>query len=156
MKMTIGARASVMGIMVLAVAMGGVTTQSDAQVAGTTKVGVAVAELDIVAKGWSAKKHILGEPIFNEQGNRVGTVQDLIVSPQKAISYAIVGTGGFIGLPKHDVAIPVSQFEEKGGKFILAGATKETIKALPQFQYAQNVKPFLRDMSGNGNAKQSQ
>jgi len=107
-----------------------------AQVAGTTTIGVAVAELDIVAKGWSAKKHILGEPVFNEKGEKVGTIHDLIVAPDRAVSYAIVGTGGFVGLAKHHVAIPVSQFQDKDGKFILAGATKAAIKALPEFEYA--------------------
>lgn len=118
----------------------GSSTYVGAQIAGTTTIGVAVAELDIVAKGWSAKKHILGEPVFNEKGEKVGKIDDLIVAPDKAVSYAIVGTGGFAGLAKHDVAIPVSQFQEKDGKFILAGATKAAIKALPVFEYAKAGK----------------
>jgi sporulation protein YlmC with PRC-barrel domain len=116
------------------------STYVAAQVAGTTTIGVAVAEVDIVAKGWSAKKHILGEPVFNEKSEKVGKIHDLIVAPDKSVSYAIVRTGTFAGLPKHDVAIPVSQFQEKDGKFILAGATKAAIKALPPFEYAKAGK----------------
>jgi len=55
----------------------------------------------------------------------------------KAVSYAIVGTGGFLGLAKHDVAIPVSQFKLVDKKLVLPGATKEALKAIPEFQYAQ-------------------
>lgn len=40
-------------------------------------------------------------------------------APDKSVSYAIVGAGGFAGTGKHDVAIPVNQFKEEGGKFIL-------------------------------------
>jgi hypothetical protein len=36
------------------------------------------------------------------------------------------------------VAIPVAQFKEEGGKFILHGATKETIKAMPEFEYEKS------------------
>ena len=54
----------------------------------------------------------------------------------KAVSYAIVGAGGFLGVDRHDVAIPVNQFTQKDGKFVLAGATKDAIKAIPQFEYA--------------------
>ena len=39
--------------------------------------------------------------------------------------------------PRHDVAIPVGQLQEKDGKYILPGATKEAIKALPKFEYAK-------------------
>jgi hypothetical protein len=36
-----------------------------AQVAGSTRLGVAVEELRTVALGWSAKKQILGQPVYN-------------------------------------------------------------------------------------------
>ena len=53
------------------------------------------------------------------------------------MSYVIVGAGGFVGLGKHDVAIPVNQLQEQDGKYVLSGATKEAIKALPKFEYAK-------------------
>jgi hypothetical protein len=39
----------------------GVGGEIDAQVAGSTTVGVTVEELKVVALGWSAKKKILGK-----------------------------------------------------------------------------------------------
>jgi sporulation protein YlmC with PRC-barrel domain len=110
---------------------------SHAQVAGTTLLGVTVTELQEVTKGWSVKRTILGQPVYNDNKERVGTVDDLIVTPEKAISYAIVNAGGFLGLAKHNVAIPVSQFKLVDNKLVLRGATKEALKASPEFQYAQ-------------------
>ena len=110
---------------------------SHAQVAGTTLLGVTVTELQEVAKGWSVKHTILGQPVYNDNKERVGTVDDLIVTPEKAISYAIVNAGGFLGLAKHNVAIPVSQLKLIDNKLVLPGATKEALKASPEFQYAQ-------------------
>jgi sporulation protein YlmC with PRC-barrel domain len=109
-----------------------------AQIAGSTLLGVAAAELRDVATGWSAKRQVLGQPVFNEKSEKVGTIDDVIVSPTKAISYAIVGAGGFLGVAKHDVAIPVNQFSQADGKLVLAGATKDAIKAMPPFEYAPN------------------
>ena len=43
----------------------------------------------------------------------------------------------FLGLAKHDVAIPVSQFKLVDKKLVLPSATKEALKAIPEFQYAQ-------------------
>ena len=112
-------------------------TISHAQVAGSTLLGVSVAELQAVVKGWSVKRTVLGQAVYNDKDEKVGSVDDIIITPDKAVSYAIVGTGGFLGLAKHDVAIPVSQFKLVDKKLVLPGATKEALKAIPEFQYAQ-------------------
>lgn len=110
---------------------------SRAQVAGSTLVGVSVAEMRDVTSGWSAKHKILGQPVFNDKDERVGSIDDIIVAPDKAVSYAIINAGGFTGLTKHDVAIPVSQLKLVDNKLVLAGATKEALKASPPFEYAR-------------------
>jgi sporulation protein YlmC with PRC-barrel domain len=107
-----------------------------AQVAGSTLIGVAAAEMRDVTLGWSAKRQILGKAVYNDKNQRIGTVDDIIVSPEKAVSYAIIGAGGFLGVDRHDVAIPVSQIKLKAGKFMLPGATKEALEAAPTFEYA--------------------
>ena len=105
---------------------------------GVTKDALkARPELSEVANGWSVKRSILGQPVYNEKEERVGSVDDIIVTPDKAVSYAIVNAGGFLGLMKHNVAIPVYQFKLVDKKLVLPGATKETLKASPEFQYAQ-------------------
>jgi PRC-barrel domain. len=111
-------------------------SSSSAQVAGKTTVGIAVAQVDVVASGWSAKKQILGKLIYNEDNEQVGRIDDLIVAPDQAVSFVIVGAGGFVGLKRHQVAIPVEQLSVRGGDFVLLGATKAAIKRLPNFEYA--------------------
>jgi hypothetical protein len=111
-------------------------TIAHAQVAGSTLIGVSAAEMRDVSMGWSTKRTILGQPVFNDKDERVGSIDDIIIAPDKAVSYAIVNAGGFIGLTKHDVAIPVSQLKLVDHKLVLAGATKEALKASPPFQYA--------------------
>ena len=106
------------------------------QIVGSTQLGAAVAELRDVTTGWSVKRHVLGRTVYNDSGNAVGKVDDIIVTPDKAASYAIIGAGGFLGVGRHDVAIPVSQLKETDGKFVLAGATKDALKAIPPFEYA--------------------
>jgi sporulation protein YlmC with PRC-barrel domain len=116
------------------------TAPAWAQVAGaTTTVGVSVVESTQVAMGWSVKKTLLGKIIYNEAGLKVGKVQDLIIAPDKNLTYVIVGAGGFIGIGRHDVAIPVTQIQDRAGKLVMPGATKDTIKAMPQFDYANDT-----------------
>ena len=121
--------ASVMWTLVGSTALG--------QVAGSTTLGVTVEEQKVLAVGWSAKKHIVDKAVYNNSGEKIGEVEDLIITPDKALSYAIVGTGGFLGIDRHDVAIPIGQLKLQGDKLMLPGATKEGLKALPQFEYAK-------------------
>jgi len=53
------------------------------------------------------------------------------------VSYAIVGVGGFLGMGERDVAVPVSRFKQQMGKIVLKGATKDALKAAPEFKYAK-------------------
>ena len=109
---------------------------SHAQVAGSTLIGVSVTEMRDVSAGWSAKRQILGQPIFNDKDERVGSIDDIIIAPDKAVSYAVINAGGFTGLTKHNVAVPVSKLKLADKKLVLAGATKEALKASPPFEYA--------------------
>ena len=108
---------------------------AQAQVAGTTTIGDSVIEIKAVVLGWSARKQVIGHDVYNEDNEKVGKVDDLIITPDNAVSFAIVGTGGFIGVKRHHVAIPVSLLTPRSGDFLLPGATKEVIKKLPAFEY---------------------
>ena len=108
-----------------------------AQVAGaTTTVEATVTESMQLATGWSVKKTLIGKSIYNDAGVKVGKVEDLIISPENNVSFVIVGAGGFVGIGRHDVAVPVTQIKAQAGKLVMATATKDSVKAMPAFTYA--------------------
>lgn len=119
---------------------------SVAQVAGGATLGVTVEQQELVINGWSVKKTILGKHVYNEKGDEVGTIDDIIIAPEGAVSYAIIGAGRFLHVARHDVAIPVQQIDVNDeGKFVLAGATRDALKQLPVFEYAKvKSKPMPR------------
>jgi len=107
-------------------------------IAGGSTIGVSVSVIQDLAYGWSVKKQALGESVFNDQNQKIGKIEDIIVAPNKSVSFAIVSTGGFLGMNKHDVAIPMDQFKRPtDGKIVLSGATKDTLKGMPEFEYAK-------------------
>jgi PRC-barrel domain len=108
-----------------------------AGVVGSATLGVSVEELKAVALGWSAKKQVMDKDVYNDSNEKVGKVEDLIIAPDKAVSYVILGVGGFLGLDRKDVAIPAGQLKIEDGKLMLPGATKDALKALPTFEYAK-------------------
>jgi sporulation protein YlmC with PRC-barrel domain len=108
-----------------------------AQVAGGATLGVTVEEMKVVLLGWSARNKLLGADVYNDKGEKIGKIDDIIVSPNRTVSHAIIGVGGFLGLiGRHEVAIPMDQIKFVGNRFVIAGATKAALKAMPEFQYA--------------------
>lgn len=103
---------------------------AQAQAVGATKEQAITA-----AKGWSISKDIMKKDVFTEDKEKLGSIEDIIVTPSEGLSYAVVSTGGFLGMGKHDIVVPLSQFKVVDSRFILPGATKETIKAMPEFTH---------------------
>jgi sporulation protein YlmC with PRC-barrel domain len=108
-----------------------------AQVAGEATLGVTVEELKLVVLGWSAKHQLIDHAVYNDKKEKIGEINDIVVSPKKTASWAILGVGGFLGVGEHNVAIPMDQLTASGDTFILKGATKEALKAMPEFHYAK-------------------
>jgi hypothetical protein len=111
-------------------------------VAGKAPLGVAVVEMDAVVHGWSAKKDLLDKAVMNDQKEKIGKIEDLIVSRSTdaklpIASFAIIGIGGFLGIGTNDVAIPMEQIKLQDKQLVLPGATKAALKALPRFEYAR-------------------
>ena len=127
----------VIGIMVISGLAIASSAMVHAQVAGSTLLAVSVTEAREVAAGWSAKRQILGHAVFNDSNEKIGVVDDIIIAPDKSVTYAIVGAGGFLGVARHNVAIRVSQLKVDGDKLVLPGATKEALKEAPEFEYAR-------------------
>jgi sporulation protein YlmC with PRC-barrel domain len=107
----------------------------EAPVAGTIPLGVAVAKAELVAKGWRATR-LLGEPVYNDRNEKIGEIEDFVISPDGKVSLAIIEVGGFLDLGEHRVAIPVEQFQQVYPRLVLPGADKNALKKLPEFHYA--------------------
>ncbi|SEJ57404.1 PRC-barrel domain-containing protein [Paraburkholderia diazotrophica] len=136
-------------VLIAASTVGVFSGQASAQVAGAQTIGVSVEQESIIINGWSAKKSLLGKPIYNEQGQKVGVLHDIIISPDNAASFAVVAAHQFLGVSQHDVAIPMSQLDYTGGKLVWAGATKDAVKSIPAFQYSKvRATPMARKEYG--------
>ena len=115
-------------------------TTAPVAVAGTSTLGVAVVEMDAVIGGWSVQKDILKKSVYNEKKEKIGTISDIVISPNPdaklpSTSFAIIGVGGFLGMGKHDVVVPMEQIKLQDKNLVLAGATKDALKAMPKFEY---------------------
>ena len=106
-----------------------------APVAARAVLGVTIAETQLIATGYRASK-LLHQDVYNDKGEKIGKVDDLVLSSDGTLSTAVVNVGGFLGVGKHLVAIPVRQFAHIAPRAVLPNASKDELKALPKFEYA--------------------
>lgn len=103
----------------------------------TTKQTIVLTEVDpvVLATGWRATD-ILGADIYNDAGEKIGKLEDMIITSSETVPYAVVSVGGFLGMDAHHVVVAASALELIDTKLTLHGATKESLKALPNFTFA--------------------
>lgn len=87
--------------------------------------------------GLSAKTNFIGKAVYNEADEKVGDINDVILSDQGQATHLIVGAGGFLGMGEHSVAIPFDKISGSGDKLMLQGYTKEQLKSLPKYELMQ-------------------
>ncbi len=88
-----------------------------------------------LATGYRVTK-MVGSPVVNESNQTVGTIDDLIVTPGDRVPFAVLSVGGFLGVGTKYVVVPYSALEVHDKQMLLRGATKDSLKSLPEFKYS--------------------
>ena len=88
-----------------------------------------------VATGYRTSK-VVGSTVVNEANETVGTIDDLIVTPNEKVPFAVLSVGGFLGMGSKYVVVPFSSLVVQDKKMVLPGATKDSLKGLPEFKYS--------------------
>lgn len=98
---------------------------------------VQLVKVDVVklSTGYRASK-VIGSSVVNEAGDTVGKIDDIIVGADGKAPFVVLSVGGFLGVGDKLVALPYEQMRTNGKKIVLPGATKDSLKSLPQFKYA--------------------
>ena len=119
------------GAVVVAASLSGpALSQGTPQTAAIMKV-----DPQTLATGYRTSK-VAGSTVFNEANENVGIIDDLIVTPSEKVPFAVLSVGGFLGMGTKYVVVPYSALQVRDKKMVLPGATKESLKALPEFKYA--------------------
>src|ERR1700720_2628446 len=114
---------------------------------------------------WRASK-VIGINVYNDNNEKIGDIQELIIDKSGKVDNVVLGVGGFLGMGEHYVAVPMEKLrwvnepvrtsstaptdKSTGGEAKRANrsadekwypdhavfnATKDQLKAMPQFKY---------------------
>jgi len=115
---------------------------------------------------WRSSK-LIGVNVYNDNNDKIGDIQELIVDKSGKVENVVLGVGGFLGMGEHYVAVPMEKLkwvnepvrtssttaptdkstvgannrparatdEKWYPDHAVFNATKDQLKAMPQFKY---------------------
>ena len=120
---------------------GGQTTGQSATTTSGSQQQMSTGELIVPAdrlngaQVMSANDYI-GKTVYDQGGNNIGDVNDLIISSDGKIQAVILGVGGFLGIGEKDVAVNTSAIQmvqDGSNSRLVVQATKEALNNAPSY-----------------------
>jgi hypothetical protein len=97
------------------------------------------AYLATAPDGWlsigSAPNDYVGKDVYNRAADRLGTVKDVLVTPDGKMAAAVINVGRYLGIGDKDIAVPISalQHQSDGDHRIIIDASRDALQAAPAF-----------------------
>jgi sporulation protein YlmC with PRC-barrel domain len=85
---------------------------------------------------------LIGKDVRNLQDEEIGTIDDLLIKEDGTVGAAVLSVGGFLGMGARLVAVPYDELQvRKEEDDVMYPATREQLKAVPEFKYEQEGRP---------------
>jgi sporulation protein YlmC with PRC-barrel domain len=108
-----------------------------------TRAGEPAAEQPVGTAGRDADaghivsmSRIIGMDVRNQQGERLGQIDDIALNPDGSIAYAVVAHGGFLGMGHNYVAVPWDRMTfDRQQERITLDVTQQQLENARSFEY---------------------
>lgn len=85
---------------------------------------------------------LIGSSVYNDRDEKIGKVDDVVLGKDNKADAVILSVGGFLGMGSKLIAVPYGSLRlgdtkhaSSDNKVVMAGATKDSLRALPNFNY---------------------
>jgi len=86
--------------------------------------------------------------VYDKSDHKIGQIRDVLMTEDGKVTAFVIGAGGFLGMGRHDVLVPVSavQATKKNDKtYLVMDADKDALKAAPGFKYDRTPATWVRE-----------
>jgi len=119
-----------------------VTSAIAQQSSGSSKVLGSVPSQSVTVTDWYKQS------VYDPSNNKIGDVNDVLLSADGRVSALIVGVGGFLGMGEKDVAVPFNAIKHttRDNKvYLTMDATKDELKSAPGLRYDRSTTTWIPD-----------
>lgn len=94
---------------------------------------------DVIHADGHLASNIIGQTVYSGSGDdaeNIGSVNDLVITPEGDIEALVVGVGGFLGIGQKNVALEydlVEWTERDGNQWLVVPTNREALEALEEF-----------------------
>ena len=85
---------------------------------------------------------LIGMDVYNNQNDKLGDVEDLVIDNGKTITGVVVSVGGFLGMGEHYVLIDPASIvvsNKDGSMRAMVDTNKDNLKSAPTFTYKKKT-----------------
>ena len=83
--------------------------------------------------------------LMGANSGEVGDIESVVENNADKKRFIVISRGGFLGFFETDVAIPLENVAVRSDQVVLQNLTEEQLKALPQYENANNAYRELGD-----------
>lgn len=114
----------------------------------TPPTASATTDKGMVPDGAVARANaMIGTTVRNSAGDKIGTVDDLLMGNDSKVNYAVLSVGGFLGIGDRLVAVPISDLQMAADHMVMPSATKDSVSKMPKFdRSAVHYPGYVKDV----------
>ncbi|HEX3992245.1 MAG TPA: PRC-barrel domain-containing protein [Acetobacteraceae bacterium] len=80
---------------------------------------------------------LIGLPVYNDHGDKIGVIDDILMPAKGGADTAVVSVGGFLGIGAKLIIIPLSHVQFTSSKLMMMGdGSKTALMAMPSYSYS--------------------
>jgi sporulation protein YlmC with PRC-barrel domain len=79
---------------------------------------------------------LVGASVYDDQNQSIGSINDVLLSDaDRKAGTVVISVGGFLGIDSKLVSVPFNEIKIQDNKVVMPGATKASLKGMPDFEY---------------------
>jgi sporulation protein YlmC with PRC-barrel domain len=79
---------------------------------------------------------LIGSSVYNDQKQKIGSIDELLVGQNHDVDSAVLSVGGFLGMGSKLVKVPYKELRVSGNEIVMTGATKDQLKQMPDYKFS--------------------
>jgi sporulation protein YlmC with PRC-barrel domain len=77
---------------------------------------------------------LVGKTVYNSAGEKVGSIDEIVVNRNTRATAAVIGVGGFLGVGEKRIVEPLDRMRVQGDRIVAPNLTKESANTMQAYQ----------------------